>query len=165
LNPQYIARIETELGVRPPDAYRDFLVSTHDFDLIDDTTVADDPQVVVEATQTYRKGFAGLPPWPAHYLYIGDEADACPYVLDCETGELFRSHKGTLSEPLERFADFSGFFAAKTVSARNDDAVAEESWRDRIPYHQPLIIFLLLFFAALPAFGVLLKLIYWALFE
>ena len=89
--------LERMLGVALPGAYARFL-QTRDRD-IDATSLFDDPQLIIEATRDYRAGFSGLPPWPNDMICVGDEADACPYAIDCTTGVCLRVDKGNLSRP------------------------------------------------------------------
>lgn len=165
MNAQEIEAIESALGIALPAPYRAFLASPRDPGLIDDTTVLDDPQAIIEATRDYRNGFGGLPPWPAHYLYVGDEADACPYVLDCVSGTLFRSDKGhPTKRPLERYSDFAAFVAAKRSLAENDTDDGEPAWRDRLRFYAPAIVAMLLIFVVIPVLLMLLTAGYRALF-
>lgn len=107
-----IASIEKQLGVTLPVPLAEFFASEHrDVDAEGDS-ILDRASDVIELTREYRAGFAGLPPWPASWVYIGDEGDACPYYVDCETGRIVRLHKGNFKEkPLEVFADFSALHA------------------------------------------------------
>jgi len=108
-----VQRIETALGVSLPKDYAHFLQSDRS-DEIDNTTVIDDADLIIELTQEYRQGAYGVaPPWPEHFVYVGDEADACPYALNCMSGELIHFHKGSItSQPIARFGSFSEFLAA-----------------------------------------------------
>ena len=95
-----------------PAGYRGFATSDRDFEVVDESTVLSDPQSVISATKEFRRGFAGLEPWPNSWIYIGDEADACPYALDCKSGILRRLDKGNISrKPLEEFTSFDEFLA------------------------------------------------------
>lgn len=108
-----VAAIEAELGVRLPLAYVRFVQAARD-DTIDATSVSDNPAHVVEMTRAYRDGEFGGKPWPPHLVFIGDEADACPRVLDCESGVVVRVGKGDLStRPIERYEDFGRFVGSR----------------------------------------------------
>jgi hypothetical protein len=103
-----IGRIAGDLGVALPGAYGIFLASSRGD--IDGESVLRDAQLIIEATQHQRSDQSGSQPWPPHFIYLGDEADACPYALDCQTGEVLRTDKGKLDrEPLERYASFELF--------------------------------------------------------
>jgi hypothetical protein len=46
-------------------------------------------------------------------VYPGDEADACPWVLDCLSGAVAQVEKGSLAmRPMSRHADFAAFIAS-----------------------------------------------------
>lgn len=101
-----IARIESSLQVQLPPALATFLTEPRSPDGPDDTSLLDSADAIIEATLEYRRGFSGLPPWPTSWVYLGDEADACPYVLDCETAEVLHTDKGNpLHPPLNRYAN------------------------------------------------------------
>ena len=120
LVPDDIAEIERALDVRLPASYVLFL-STRDTGLdvdVDGQSVLDDAKAIIDGTLEYRAGFVGLPPWPRTWVYVGDEGDACPYALDCETGGCFRLHKGDpMQPPLERHADFDAFLRLRRENA------------------------------------------------
>lgn len=60
--------------------------------------------LVIACTMAYRAGAYGLATWPTHFVYIGDEADACPYALDCIAGGLASLHRGDVTaRPIARF--------------------------------------------------------------
>lgn len=152
-----IARIESALGVTLPEDYRGFLLSERRVDRIDETSVLDTPDAIVDLTQTYRKGFEGLQPWPQRYVYAGDEADACPYLVDCETGEFCRSDKGNLSRAmLERYTSFSAFLEKRTSRPSTDEDATQDTWMDKLSFYRLAIIMLLLWFIVLPLVLVLL---------
>jgi len=65
--------------------------------------------MIVDRTQEQRAGFAGGQPWAHQYVYIGDEDDACPYALDCDTGSVIYTDHGDLKKPLARFASVAEF--------------------------------------------------------
>ena len=120
LSGEDIATIERELGVTLPAAYKRFLTEREEGSdvAIDADSVCDDARTVIDATLQYRAGFAGLPAWPAAWVYVGDEADACPYALDCASGACLRLDKGhPLREPLERHADFEAFLRLRYANA------------------------------------------------
>lgn len=111
-----IVRIETALEVSLPADYREHLAK-HDEDeeehgLVDDVTAMRNADEIIAATRDYRAGFAGLPAWPAHWIYMGDEADACPYAVDCVSGHLRQMDKGNpLRPPLKEYESFAEFHA------------------------------------------------------
>ncbi|MEL7536989.1 MAG: SMI1/KNR4 family protein [Pseudomonadota bacterium] len=106
-----IVEIERELGVALPADYRAFLSSIRDAS-IDETEVLDSAEAIVDATKLYRSGLGRLPNWPAELVYIGDQADACPYALNCNSGEVARLDKGNIGHaPLDRYASFTDLIA------------------------------------------------------
>jgi len=107
LSPSDIASIATALGVTLPADYARFLQAQRPA-AIDETSVRDDAELIIEFTREYRDSSR----WPAHLVWIGDEADACPRVLDCNSGEVFRVEKGNLEKAWDRYASFSAFVAA-----------------------------------------------------
>ncbi len=145
------------LGVTLPKDYRGFLSSGSGDDRIDDTSVLDDPDAIIALTQSYRKGFEGLQAWPEHYVYAGDEADACPYLIDCDTGEFCRTDKGDLSrEMLERHPDFSAFVEERLSRPSIEEAAAKHTWMDKLRFYRLAIIMLLLWFIVIPLILILL---------
>jgi hypothetical protein len=111
------AEIEkSELGLSLPKAYAAFLRRQRP-DHIDGTSVIADASRIILLTMEYRKGYGGAPPWPANYVYIGDESDACPYALDAEKETVVHTDHGHLGKPpLHRYSSFHSFlrgFSAK----------------------------------------------------
>lgn len=112
MNTQDFQTIERELGVKLPDAYRDFQMNRVTSD-VDTTTFADDTSFVIERTLEYRRGYAGASAWPSDVIYVGDEDDACPYVLFCSSGRVVQSDHGNLSaKPFSEHPDFASFVQA-----------------------------------------------------
>ena len=112
MNAQDVQTIERELGVKLPDEYRDFQMNRTP-SIVDTTTIADDTRFVIERTLEYRRGYGGAPAWPSDVIYVGDEDDACPYVLSCSTGKVIQSDHGNLSfKPLSAHPDFRSFVEA-----------------------------------------------------
>ncbi len=103
-----IAAIEQKLGIKLPLALADFFaLEKRDVDERGESILSRASDII-ELTLEYRAGYVGLAPWPKSWVYIGDEGDACPYYVDCDTGRIARLHKGNLREkPLEVFSDFS----------------------------------------------------------
>jgi hypothetical protein len=148
-----IEKIEFTLQVKLPADYAEFLRAGRSQDVIDSETVSCSVSRIIEATTSYRQGLYGLQPWPASYIYVGDEADACPYVLDCESGRFFQTHKGNLkTNPLSSYASFSEFVEHCEADAINDAEVAArpETWRDTLAFYTPLIIGMLVIFVVVP---------------
>lgn len=145
-----IQRIEATLEIALPDGYRDFLASRHATAWPDDTTIIGDADEIIEATLEYRAGFAGLPAWPDHWVYVGDEADACPYVLDCNSARVMRTDKGNLDRaPLSEYGDFASFLASVSAPHPAQDA-KPESTLDLLRFYLPAGIALLVMFVVLP---------------
>jgi hypothetical protein len=148
-----IDKIESTLQVKLPQDFAEFLRKGRSQDVIDDQTVLPDGASFIEATLEYRKGPYGLPPWPPAYLYVGDESDACPYVLDCDSGRFFQTHKGNINaEPISTHASFSAFVETCEADAKHDAEVAArpETWRDTLRFYTPLIVAMLVIFVVLP---------------
>ena len=101
-----VRAIEEALGVSLPSDYATFLQKDRPGH-IDSTTVRDDPDLIIGFTQDYRICNG----WPSHFVWVGDEADGCPYTLDCETGEIFRLQKGNLAKAWDRHRSFAEFVA------------------------------------------------------
>jgi hypothetical protein len=107
-----IEEIEDALSLKIPEDLRNFLATGGDH-LPDTEMVMDSHKNIIMATNDYRSGIYGLPPFPDNYLYLGDSADACPFVCDCNNGEIIQLKKGNISKPcLRRFNSFSEFKAA-----------------------------------------------------
>ena len=104
--------LEEALGIYLPGGYKSFLKADRDAFAgeIGNQTIFDDVDQIVGFAYEYRKGFTSCPPWPKNYIYVGDEMDACPYVLNTETEELIRTNKGWVNDkPLEKWNSFSDF--------------------------------------------------------
>lgn len=161
-----IDRIESTLCVAIPDDYRGFLLSERVDDRIDETSVLDDPDAIIGLSQAYRNGFEGLQPWPQRFVYVGDEADACPYLIDCDTGAFCRSDKGDLSRAmLERYPGFSAFVEARLSRPPTPEGALQETWLDKLRSYRLAIIFLLLWFVVIPGLLILLTEGYKAIFR
>ncbi len=146
-----IAKIESVLGVRLPADYRSFLKRPCSLDVIDDSSVCRDPKLIIEATQEYRSGFSGLPPWPASLVYVGDESDACPYVIDCTTGSFTRTDKGSLKQPpLDEWSSFEAFVTQSKREAKEEVSPATQK-KNGILFYVPAAIALIGIFVVLPA--------------
>lgn len=111
---EQIDSIETALDVKLPQALRDFLGRTREENDPDEVMVLPWPEAIIGFTLDFRKGFVEeMMPWPARFVYLGDQADACAYALDCESGEILHTHKGYLENKLlERYASFEDWLAA-----------------------------------------------------
>jgi hypothetical protein len=106
-----IRKIEQTLGVALPPAYTKFLGQERPPEM-DGVTIFSDPALIISRTTEYREGFGGAPPWPREFVCVGDEDDACPYVLDCSSGMFVQTDHGNLDKkPLVRFASFADFIA------------------------------------------------------
>lgn len=156
-----IAKIESTLSLRLPPDYRGFLTEEAELDgPLDDTTALRDAEAIIEATMEHRQGFAGLAPWPQHWLYVGDEADACPYVLDCQNGRLSRLDKGNRERP--PLAEYSSFadFVATCEKADVEVDFPPATWREKARGWLVMAIAFLLVFVVLPGVAFGTKLLY-----
>ncbi len=107
--------IEKTLGVELPGEYRKFLVSTRNYDEIDDVSVIDAPERIITSTIEHRKGFWGQKPWPTNLVYVGNERDASPYALNCDTGEFQRLYHGNIEKPPRASFESFGEFVSRRV--------------------------------------------------
>ncbi|HYF36143.1 MAG TPA: SMI1/KNR4 family protein [Prosthecobacter sp.] len=151
-----IVAIELKLGVKLPPDYRAFLMRDVGDDVLDEVTVLTEGDQIVEATLEYRRGFAGLPPWPEHWVYAGDESDACPYVVDCLSGRFMQTDKGNLKRPpLQDFGSFEQFHERRKEAAREEDermaAMPPLNWKDHLRGYARVAGILLLIFVVMPA--------------
>ena len=109
MNEGDLARIEAELSVTLPIEYREFHLDGHGSS-VDSISLSSDPDFIIERTKEYREGFVDIPQWPPDSVYLGDEDDACPYVLFCGDGRVLRTDHGYLSmRPLAEFDSFSAY--------------------------------------------------------
>lgn len=93
-----LARIESSLEIRLPDAYRRVLQS---FPLPayagnSDTDVWDDAERLIELNRELRSGGSFVKPWPTHFYALGREAGGCSQALDLRTGDLWWADRGHL---------------------------------------------------------------------
>jgi hypothetical protein len=110
-----IQKIEESLGVRLPLACTTFLKLPRP-EGIDEVTVLADPELIIQRTQLYRTGVGGAAPWPSEFVYLGDESDVCPYALDCSSGVIVQTNRGSLGrKPLARYSSFTDFIAEKHI--------------------------------------------------
>lgn len=104
-----IKKIEAALGVTLPRPYVSFLQGTRSKN-VDAISVLANAELIISLTNEYRAGYCGAPGWPHKYVCIGDESDACPYVLDCETGAVFQADHGDLEKKaLQHYSSFREF--------------------------------------------------------
>lgn len=104
-----INKIEKTLAVTVPEQLKVFLSSVNE-KIPDSTSVWDSSDSIINATVDYRRGYEGLPKFDNELLYIGDELDACPYVINCMTGKVLKLDKGDLTlDLLEEFESFNHF--------------------------------------------------------
>ena len=94
---------------------------------------------------------------------MGDEADACPYALDCQTGRLIHTDKGHLNRP--PLADYTSFesFLQKQKQEQEEQLMrppVKETWGERLLEYLPVTIGLFCFFVVLPLIGLTIKLLY-----
>ena len=148
-----IAIIERELGLTVPDDLREFLTSERDGFDPDAVAVSDEPCAIVEMTIKYRNGFAGLPPWPQTWIYLGDEADACPHGIDCASGRVFKLHKGNAQrKALKHYESFAAYQAAARENLMKCDRSdpAAHGRKMTLAMYGPLLAALIAIFVLLP---------------
>jgi hypothetical protein len=156
---QDIANIERKLEVILPTALRNFLVGNRNAFDPDEVEVSITPDAIIEMTEAYRSGYGRCPPWPKQWVYLGDEGDACPYYVDCETGSIARLHKGDFrTKPLATYESFEDFrsHVRRATEAELNAVDAPTTWRDTVRFHTPTIVGLFLVFVLIPAcaFGI-----------
>jgi hypothetical protein len=154
-----LRHIESSLGLTLPADYRRFLAQDPGEDILDDTTVMRHADSIIDSTLEYQNSFEGLPSWPQHWLYIGDEADACPYVLDCLSGELIRTDKGNLNrKPLAQYPSFQHFYQHREEESKK--LPSPTTWKGSLLDQTPLLLAVFGFFIVLPFIGFSIKMIY-----
>ena len=81
---QDISKIEREMAVALPSDYKAALLKSPALtdERGDDRHLFQHADAIIDLNKRYREGFAGLPPWPAHYFFIGDDGAANCYLLD-----------------------------------------------------------------------------------
>lgn len=110
----HLQMIETSLGIILPETYKCAMAPFPwpAYQGSTETSLWDDPVAIINQTNAQRAGFGGAPPWPTHYVVIGDEDDACPYALDCQTGTVIWTDHGYLNEnPLAKFPNVAELVA------------------------------------------------------
>jgi hypothetical protein len=78
-------RIEAELSIRLPDAYRDTMLEFPIAACVgnSDTDLWDDAAALIRFNLELRRGApGGVPPWPPHLFALGHGGDGSPYALD-----------------------------------------------------------------------------------
>jgi hypothetical protein len=116
--------MEERLKITLPPAYRDLLANYPWPKSIGAAQLSlfDDAALNIERTLEYRRGYGGAPPWPADYVHIGDDEDACPYAMRCSDGTIVKTDHGNLqARPLESYASVGDF--ARQVQDWLDDFV------------------------------------------
>jgi hypothetical protein len=113
-------QIEAALEVRLPESYRSVMLALP-MGQYDGYSLHEDVSKIVSRTKEQRSGYAGGQPWPHRYVYIGDEDDACPYALDCESGSVTYTDHGNLAEPLARFGSVTEFLQSLDPALRGGD--------------------------------------------
>lgn len=164
MNQNDILKIETTLNVKLPSEFIDFITSERNYDAIDEVTVMDDANNIIEATTEYREGKFNQN-WPNHLLYIGDEADASPYALDCQTGILNRLDKGSLvKKPLESFKSFRVFVKHKHKEYQQELTLKKSEIKYKfisdLTFYLPAFIGFLLFFVVMPIIAYSIRQLY-----
>lgn len=151
-----VDRIERTLDVSLPQEYRKALLEARPAH-VDQTSLLDDADQIIGWTKDYRNGFAGLAKWPADYVYIGDEADACPYVISCKTGEILKLDRGNIdTKPIRSFQTLSALF--DSFDSDGDSAWATmPNWRKNMYFYAPVVIGLTVIFVILPLVAIGLK--------
>jgi hypothetical protein len=126
MTPADITRIEEALAVRLPEAYRTTMVGPV-AEKLGESGVFDDAELVIERTREQRKGYGGAAPWPSRYVYVGDQEDACPYAMDCETGVVIHSDHGSLSDQLGRIESVEKL-TASLLDEKKEQASQKNWW-------------------------------------
>jgi hypothetical protein len=122
--------VERELSLAMPESLKSFVQRERNSDEIDYETVAGSANGFIEMTREYRAGFVGMPKWPHEWLYFGDDGTACPYAIDCTTGEVLHlDHGNPKSRKLGSWPTFDVFLAEQREIAKE----AEESCRGQDP--------------------------------
>ena len=125
-----IRTIESALGITLPDSYITVMTNYPwpEFAGSTGASLWDDPTPIVEQTAEYRNGFGGAPTWPREMVFIGDEDDACPFALNCETGRIVQTNHGNLNKaPLQEFDDITAFVLE--LRKTYDDLVRRPWWK------------------------------------
>ena len=100
LTEQDIVAIEAVLDVELPQLLKRIMMDRAQCGL-DRVSLFDDSSVIIETTQGYRRG---VPPWPMAWVWLGDEVDACPYILNCQTYAVWQLDKGNpTAKPIQKF--------------------------------------------------------------
>ncbi len=120
MSPQDIDRIEWALRIRLPRDYKEtvlnFPVRQHLGS--DDSPLFDDPGAIIEQNRQYREGFAGMPPWPSHFYFIGDDGAASCYLLDLNQSPspVFLADHGNIQH-ISKEADTLNEFVATYIAS------------------------------------------------
>jgi hypothetical protein len=119
-------KIEQTLGLRLPADYRT-LMTGDSADRLVNSGLFTDAGKVIERTLEQRNGFGGAPPWPARFVYLGDQEDACPYALDCTSGRVTHSDHGRLDSALGTFESVS-LLAQSLATEDSEQADGDPAW-------------------------------------
>jgi hypothetical protein len=81
MNQANLDRIETELQIKLPAAYRDFMLGEQgeEFSGNSDTDLWDDADAVISRNKDLRAGMdsGGSEPWPPELFFVGDPLTTC----------------------------------------------------------------------------------------
>jgi len=116
--------IERELSVQLPPDYRRVLADypfPHDRDNAD-SLLYGDSQAIIDRNRDYRAGFAGLPKWPEHYFFIGDDGAASCYFLDLrrEPSPVYFADHGAVDKLAEEAPDLETWVERTIDDFRRD---------------------------------------------
>ena len=124
---QEVSQIEDALSVKLPREYTD-IVTDYPFEEFagkSDWSIGDNWQSLVSSTQKYRQGFGSTPPWPHELIAIGCEGDACPIVLNLESGLVLKlDHGNPTKDPMEKYENLGVYL--KILLKDYEEMIKEE---------------------------------------
>jgi hypothetical protein len=116
MTPTDLDKIEQRLGIDLPESYGQIVLNfPFDHGTTDDV-LWDHADAIIDQTLQHREGMGGATPkWPRHFVFVGCDGAASPYVLDTKTSPPMVLHldHGNPGLVLGKYPSLQGFVAER----------------------------------------------------